>query len=94
MIDGAGVSAGPDGAGDIALKLRKGYKIAYLVLWPHARPWKLAKPEPSLRGLNDVAGVAQVLARALAASAAQSAVPVSISVVSQGSRGAHVPAAA
>jgi hypothetical protein len=94
MIDAASVSAGSDGDGDIALTLRQGHKIAYLVLWPHARPWKLAKTEPSLRGIKHVAGVAQILGRALAASAAQAAVPVSIPVASQGVSGAHVPAAA
>ena len=74
-IDGAGMTEHADGAGDIPLALRKGDRVAYLVLWPHARPWHMARPQPMLRGLTDVAPAAQVLARALAASAS-TAVPV------------------
>ena len=68
-IDGAGFRPARDGSGDIALQLTAGDKVAYLVLWPHARPWRLARPEPMLRALPDAAAVAQVLSRALAASA-------------------------
>ena len=38
-----------DGSGDIAAALAGGDRIAYLHLWPHARPWQLARPEPMLR---------------------------------------------
>jgi Bacterial PH domain len=55
MIDAAGLRVWPDGAGDIALALRPGQRIAYLVVWPHARPWKLTKAEPTLRGVPDAA---------------------------------------
>lgn len=57
--------------GDIALRLAPGNKLAYFVLWPYARPWRMARPEPSLRALRGVAEVAQILARALAISAQQ-----------------------
>jgi hypothetical protein len=39
------------------------------MLWPHARPWRMARTEPMLRGIPDVSRVSQILARALAASA-------------------------
>jgi hypothetical protein len=68
-IDAAAVNVRADGTGDIALALRGGDRLAYAVLWPHARPWRLARAEPALRGLRDARPVAQVLARALAASA-------------------------
>lgn len=48
--------------GDIALRLVAGEKIAFLHLWPHARPWRLARPEPMLRSLNDASALAELLA--------------------------------
>ncbi len=78
MIDTAGLQAWSGGGGDIALTLRADRRIAYLVLFPHARPWKLAKAQPTLRGVPDAPAVAQILAGALAASAAPSPKPVSI----------------
>jgi hypothetical protein len=48
--------------GDIALRLLEGEKIAYLHLWPHARPWRLARPEPMLRSLKDASALAELLA--------------------------------
>lgn len=73
MIASADVHMWADGAGDVALTLIPGRRIAYLVLWPHARPWKMAKAQPTLRSIPDAAKVAQTLGRALAASAAQPA---------------------
>lgn len=95
-IDAAGVK--PE-AGEIAMTLRPGEKIAYAVLWPHARPWKLAKAQPALRGLADAAGAAQILSRALTASAAQpAAVRVQVTATGAASGGAmaaaHTPATA
>jgi Bacterial PH domain len=52
------------GVGDIALALHAGTRIAYLQLWPHARPWRLAQPEPMLRCLPDAEHVASLLAQA------------------------------
>lgn len=64
-IEGAGLMLrGKDGHGDIPITLHKGERIAILQLWPHARPWRLARPEPMLRGLADAAHVGQVLAQA------------------------------
>jgi hypothetical protein len=67
LIETAAVQMSRDGAGDIALTLRKDSRIAYLVLWPHARPWRLATPQPALRGLPDAAAAAETLGGALAA---------------------------
>ena len=54
------------GHGDIALTLAEGERIAYLHLWPHARPWQLKRPQPMLRALPDAPAVAQLLGQALA----------------------------
>jgi len=93
-IDAAGLHVWSDGSGDIALKLQEGQRIAYLVLWPHARPWKLAKAQPTLRGIPDAVAVGQILGRALAASALQPAKPLSIKVGVVADKSAHLPAAA
>ena len=68
-IDNAGLNARADGSGDISLTLRGGDRLGYAILWPHARPWRMARAEPAMRGLRDAGPVAQILARALAASA-------------------------
>ena len=68
-IVSADLNGRADGSGDIAVALGKGDRLSWIVLWPHARPWRLASPEPTLRALPDVQRVGQMLARALAASA-------------------------
>jgi hypothetical protein len=93
VIDAAGVHAWSNGAGDIALKLRPGQKISYLIVWPHVRPWKLRHAEPTLRCIPDVAPVAQILSRALAASASQPAPAMPVGLASADDH-MHVPAAA
>ena len=55
------------GSGDIPLKTLGEDQIAYLVLWPHVRPWRFNPPEPMLRAVPDAARVAEILARAAAA---------------------------
>jgi hypothetical protein len=66
-IEAAGLRRDPDGSGDIPLTIGASDKIAYVHLWPHARPWQVARPQPMLRGLVDVDAVAGVLATAWAA---------------------------
>ncbi len=78
-IETAAMTVRADGTGTISLLLTPGEKLAYLLLWPHARPWRLARPEPSLRSVPDAARVGQILARALAASAEMPA-PVAVPV--------------
>jgi hypothetical protein len=68
-IDAAALLVRRGPAGDIALQLTPGTRLAYLHLWPHVRPWHLTQPQPMLRCLDDVASVASVLAPALAQSA-------------------------
>lgn len=73
VIDSAGLRLHRDGTADIPLQLLPGQQIAYLHLWPHARPWRFARSEPMLRCVPDGQAVAQILAGALAAAIGQAA---------------------
>ncbi len=53
------------GHGDIALTLNGPDRIAYLHLWPHVRPFRYGKAEPTLRAIPDAARVAAILAEAV-----------------------------
>jgi hypothetical protein len=64
QVENASVSVGKVGCGNIALDTKGDTKFSYLVLWPHIRSWKISKPEPTLRAINDVQSVAQILAKA------------------------------
>lgn len=81
-VEAAGLKLHRDGTGDIPLRLSDDGRMAYLHLWPHARPWRVARPEPMLRCIPDAAAAAEILARALAAAspaeapAARPATPV------------------
>jgi hypothetical protein len=69
VVSNAALRVYPDGTGDIVLKLVPPHRIFWLALWPHARPWHYAAPEPMLRSIPEAVAVAQILARALSASA-------------------------
>ena len=64
MLAAASLKTNPDGSGDIALKLAGNDHIAWLNLWPHARPWVLRHPEPSLRCIADVGTVGECILKA------------------------------
>ena len=49
MVAAASIKPTKNGCGDIALKLAGDDHIAWLNLWPHAKPWALKHPEPCLR---------------------------------------------
>ena len=55
------------GYGEIALDVVGGHSLGYLLLWPHARPWRFSHPQPMMRALPDAAAVAERLAQAVAA---------------------------
>lgn len=63
-IAGAGLRLDANGSGDLPLTLSGEDRIAWLHLWPHARPWKLARPEPMLRSVPQATEVATILAEA------------------------------
>jgi hypothetical protein len=67
-LGSAGLRLYKDGSGDIPLQIATEDKIAYFHLWPHARPWRLATPEPMLRCVPDAKKVAAILTEAWIAS--------------------------
>jgi hypothetical protein len=67
MVSDAGLRVFADGSGDLPVRLRAGTRIAYLHLWPHARPWRVSEPQPMLRAVPEAQNVAAILAAAIAA---------------------------
>lgn len=66
QIVGCAVRIRGNQGGDVSLRLVPGKEIAYVKLWPHARPWRLRSAEPMLRDLPDAAVVGPLLSRMLA----------------------------
>jgi len=78
-IESAGLKVYADGSGDLPLSLMPTERMAYFMVWPHARPWRMARSEPMLRCIPNVEAAAAILARALAAQSAASMVfPVTV----------------
>ncbi len=50
--------------GDISLRLMRPDHFAYLHLWPHARPWRLMRTEPTMLCISDAKAVALRLTQA------------------------------
>lgn len=57
-----------DRSGQIAIRLVRGQRIAYIALWPHCRAFAFAQPSPVLRGLRAPKEVGVLFADALRAS--------------------------
>lgn len=53
-----------NGFGDITLALKGSDRIAWIHLWPSVRPWKINKPEPTLRAIPHVEEVSVKLRNA------------------------------
>ena len=77
-ISAAGLKRYADGTGDLPLTLADGQAIGYAHLWPHARPWRLRRPEPMLRCVPDAARVGTLLADAWAQATGGVARPVDL----------------
>ncbi len=69
-VSSVDVRAGAGRSGDLSLTLAGTDRFSYVVLWPHARPWRFSPAQPTMRGLADVEQPAQILGRVLASSAA------------------------
>ncbi len=67
LIEAVDARARAGGSGDIAIRLGDDVRVAYLVLWPHVRAWRLRHPEPLLRGLVEHDMVGRILQGALVA---------------------------
>ena len=55
------------GHGDVSLVIGGEQTFSYLLLWPHIRPWRIGRPEPTLRCVPEAASVAALLSETLAA---------------------------
>jgi hypothetical protein len=76
VVDDVSFARHRDSTGDIAITVGGSDRVAYLVLWPHARPWRVNRPEPMLRSVAKPEQVAKVLSRALEVQAGQAARPL------------------
>lgn len=63
-IASADIRLRPSGFGDIALQLVPEDKIAFMHLWPHAKPWSLQHPVPMMRCIPAAARVGELLREA------------------------------
>lgn len=81
-IAAAGLHLDAHGHGDIPLTLLEPDRIAWLHLWPHARPWRVKRPEPMLRCVPQAQTVARLLAQAWSQATGQpaSAAPHAVAV--------------
>ena len=64
-IEGVQMRSFRDGTADLPLELQDDVRLAYLHLWPHARPWRVQHPQPRLRGVRQGQLVAAILREAL-----------------------------
>lgn len=87
VIESGALNAFSDGSGDVAITLKRPNKVAFLHLWPHARPWRVAAPQPTLRAVSDAAVVARVLASAMNAQVGVDIAPAAASVRGRGAPG-------
>lgn len=66
IIENASMKLHGDSTADLPLQINGSGKMGWMMLWPHARPWRLSKPEPMLRAVPEGARVAALLSRTLA----------------------------
>ena len=64
QLGNAGLDLRKSGTGTIVLETTGKTKLSYLVIWPHARPWRFSNPQPALRCIPDARKVATILANA------------------------------
>lgn len=66
LVETATVARRANGAGGVAFAVTKPNRVAWMVAWPNARPWRFNHPEPMFRALADVEPVARLVGEALA----------------------------
>jgi hypothetical protein len=76
QIASAAVKQYADGSGELPLTVVSEQRLAFLLLWPHVRPWRLTQVEPMLRCVHDARKVADLLAKALMDASPQAPEPV------------------
>jgi hypothetical protein len=84
--------ANPGSTGDLALALAGRERIGWLHLWPHARPWHLGDPKPTLRCIPDAAATGErLLAAWQALMQTQETSPAALRATSSSPAPSHVP---
>jgi hypothetical protein len=81
LVAAADLRPSARGHGDIALTMSGEPRFGYLLLWPHARPWRFRSPQPMLRAVPNAEAVAAELMRACAA-----LVPIQPTIVAEPAR--------
>jgi hypothetical protein len=81
-VDAASIRQTDGTSGDVVLVLRPGQRISHILLWPHVRPGSFWRGQPMLRALADMPAAANILSRALAASAGLSPMPIDLAAAS------------
>jgi hypothetical protein len=74
-VEGVALKRFGDGSGEVAVSLVGDTRLAWLHLWPHVRPWRVAKSEPAMRGIADAEQVGRLLAVAARSVAVDGTVP-------------------
>ena len=64
QISAAHLAHGPAKTGTLAFETLGDTRISYLVLWPHARPWRFGRTQPALRAISDADAVAKIFTEA------------------------------
>ena len=76
IVESGALNAFADGSGDVALTLKAPNKLAFLQMWPHVRPWRVAAPQPTLRAVPQAAAVSRILAQAMKAEVGVEILPI------------------
>lgn len=79
QIASADLKVRSDRDGDVMLQLKAPNRVAWLHLWPHVAPWKLARAQPTLRAIAEPTRVASLLRDAVAQWAKAEATPIVLS---------------
>lgn len=66
QVEAASIRPLRDGTGDLAITLAGDVRLAYFLLWPHARPWRFTPTYPSLRCIAEPERVGALLREAVA----------------------------
>ncbi len=83
----------PGDLGDIPLTVGGADRFSWVMLWPNARPWRMARPEPMLRCVPQAARVAALLADAVGAHQAEHGLDLRADpAAARGPRAAATPA--
>jgi len=90
-IESAAVNLKHGPAGDIALTTMRSDQIAYVHLWPHARPWHVKRTEPAFRCIADAESVSRILSEAWRVARGADAAPPETQVAAPLPRPATLP---